>query len=68
MGNTSRHIIRMKDLPAMAGPSRAKIYRMIEDGRFPRPHKLDPEDPKSTAVGWYSDEVEAWINSRPVVE
>ena len=41
--------------------SRASIYRLMQQGDFPRPVKIG-----STAVRWKESDVAAWIDSRPV--
>ena len=47
--------------------SRATIYRIMADGKFPRPIALGPG-----AVAWRESEIDAWIQARilgaPVVE
>ena len=39
------------------------IYRLMRSGRFPLPLKVGPQ-----AVRWRSDELSAWILSRPRAE
>lgn len=43
---------------------RSVIYRMMAARNFPRPLKLG-DGGKSAAVRWRSDELEAWIETRP---
>lgn len=45
----------------MLGLSRSTIYRMMQDGEFPRPVKIGRR-----AVGWSSEEIERWISERHV--
>ena len=45
----------------MLGLSRSTIYRMMQDGEFPRPVKIGRR-----AVGWSSKEIERWIRERHV--
>lgn len=49
--------VRMKDLPAIVGISRAEIYKQIAEGRFPPPVKLGPK-----ASAWTPDSLQAWRN------
>lgn len=52
-------VYRMKDLTQVIGLGKSKIYRMVNDGEFPKPIELAPN-----AVGWPSDEVKVWVASR----
>ena len=45
----------------MLGLSRSTIYRMMQEGDFPRPVKIGRR-----AVGWSSEEIERWISERLV--
>jgi prophage regulatory protein len=54
---------RLERLPAVmarSGLGRSLIYAKILAGEFPIPVKLGER-----AVAWRSDEVDAWIESRP---
>lgn len=52
-------LIRSDEVCRATGLSRSSLYRLIADGRFPRPVRLT-----ATAVAWPSDEVSAWIVSK----
>lgn len=39
---------------------RVQIWRYIQAGTFPAPIELGPN-----SVGWYEDEVDEWLASRP---
>lgn len=52
-------IIRRRDLRAVTGYGITTIYEMIGQGRFPKPIPLG-----ARAVGWLSDELEQWQQSR----
>ena len=52
---------RRPTLEDMLGLSRSTIYRMMQDGEFPRPVKIGRR-----AVGWSSKEIERWISERHV--
>ena len=50
---------RRSTLVDMLGLSRSTIYRMMNDGDFPRPVVLGRR-----AVGWRAADVETWIKQR----
>ncbi|MBE9607866.1 helix-turn-helix transcriptional regulator [Chitinilyticum piscinae] len=56
----SHRILRMKDVTAITGISKSSIYRHIQSGHFPQSIRLSQH-----AVGWRSDQIEAWMNSLP---
>ena len=58
-----RSILRLPDLERAVGLSRATIYAKVKAGEFPRPIELG-----ARAVGWRSDEVATWLDSRPKVD
>ncbi|NVF13751.1 helix-turn-helix transcriptional regulator [Vreelandella maris] len=41
--------------------SDSSLYRLIENGEFPRPIQLNPN---GRAVAWLENEVETWIEQR----
>ena len=49
----------MPDVLEQTGLSRSTIYEMIGRGEFPRQFSLGPR-----AVGWSSEDVSAWVNSK----
>lgn len=53
-------ILRYPEVQAVTGLSRKSIERRLRAGTFPKPVKLG-----ARAVGFRSDEVEAWIKNRP---
>ena len=56
-----RRIIRgYKALIRKRGGSRVQIWRDVRDGLFPAPIELGPN-----SVGWYEDEIDRWLASRP---
>lgn len=57
---TTRTIIRRPQLEEVTGCSSRTIDRLEKKGAFPQRVKL-----ASNSVGWYSDEVGAWIDARP---
>ncbi len=56
---TNKTILRISDVTACTGLPRSSIYLKVSLGEFPKPINLG-----SRAVGWLSDEVDAWIDSR----
>ena len=56
-----RKILRgYKALRSKVGKSRVQIWRDVQAGQFPAPIDLGPN-----SVGWYEDEVDEWLASRP---
>ena len=58
----SRRIIRPKGVEEKIDRSRVQIWRDVRDGKFPAPIQLGPN-----AVGWFEDEIDDWLASRPRV-
>ncbi len=52
-------VVRIKQLPAITGLSRATIWRLIKDKEFPAPFRLAKQ-----AVGWEMADIESWIKQR----
>jgi prophage regulatory protein len=52
-------ILRREAVARRVGLSIPSIYRLIEEGRFPRPVPLSTQ-----ARGWLESEIEAWIQGR----
>ena len=52
-------LLRTGDLTQLLGISRSSIHNWTKTGQFPKPIKLGPR-----AIGWWSDEIEAWIKNR----
>lgn len=55
---------KLHRLPAVieiTGLGRSTIYRMMDEGTFPKPIKLGQR-----AVAWQDDLIRQWIASRPV--
>ena len=48
-------LIRISDVCELIGMSRATVYKLLREGRFPEPVR-----PSMRAVRWRVDEVEAW--------
>jgi len=58
-----RTILRLAKVLCNTGLSRSVLYELIANGEFPKQRQLTKK-----CVGWYSDEVQAFINSRPISE
>lgn len=52
-------IMRLPEVAAVCGKSRAAIYQAINKGEFPRPVKLS-----ARTSGWVRCEIEAWVKAR----
>ena len=56
-------MLRLPEVEAATGLSRTTIWRKEQAGTFPKRRRL-----ASSLVAWRSDEVETWIEDRPVVD
>ncbi|MDE2980877.1 MAG: AlpA family phage regulatory protein [Gemmatimonadota bacterium] len=54
-------ILRCSQVERIVGVSKTTIYRLMRQGRFPRPRRLS-----KNAVGWPRSEVEEWLENRPL--
>jgi prophage regulatory protein len=54
-------LMSMREVVALTTYARPSIYRLIGQGRFPRPLKLG-----ETKIAFRADDVEAWLASRPM--
>ena len=54
-----RRILRRPDVEKKTGFKRSQIYKLMQDGAFPKAIPLSQR-----ALGWDSDEIEAWIEAR----
>ncbi|MFI8556891.1 helix-turn-helix transcriptional regulator [Pseudomonas putida] len=52
-------IIRLKDVIDSTGIARSTIYKLIGEGKFPKPVPL-----VGRTVGWVESEVQEWIRGR----
>lgn len=55
-------ILRLRDVQEKTGLKRSTIYQMILEGRFPKQVRLGLR-----SVGWHSDQIQAWLDSRKPV-
>nr|WP_100550078.1 MULTISPECIES: AlpA family transcriptional regulator [unclassified Pseudomonas] len=52
-------IIRLKDVIGSTDIARSTIYKLIGEGRFPKPFPLI-----GRSVGWVESEIHEWIRGR----
>lgn len=57
---TRERFMRRPEVERMTGLSRAHIYRLMNDGRFPKPIPLL----SARVVVWLASEVDAWITAQ----
>jgi len=60
MSNTPQKIYRPTEAAKLIGVSRTTLYRMVSDKIIPPPVKIGRQ-----AVGWRSETLSEFINSRP---
>ncbi|WP_231621987.1 helix-turn-helix transcriptional regulator [Sphingomonas sp. Ag1] len=51
--------LRINDVIASTGLSRATIYRLVANRDFPAQHQLTKR-----SIGWWESDVDAWLRSR----
>jgi predicted DNA-binding transcriptional regulator AlpA len=56
-------MLRLPAVMEITGLGRDTIYRYIREGRFPAQRRISDR-----ASAWRSDEIDEWLNSRPVAE
>jgi len=54
--NTPVKLLKMREVLALVGMSRASVYRKLDEGTFPRPVKLGQR-----AIAWREDTISDWI-------
>ncbi|MCM7774980.1 AlpA family transcriptional regulator [Enterobacter asburiae] len=55
----SNNFLRMSEIMRRTGYGKAWIYRLISQGKFPRPIKIG-----TRAIAFVESEVDDWINQR----
>jgi len=53
-------ILRLKAVLAVIGLSRATLYQLIKEGRFPKQISLTGD----RSVGWLEEDVQNWLSRR----
>lgn len=56
----TKRVLRLKQVQAQTGLSRSTIFALQQRGIFPQSIKIGPK-----ATGWYEDEVQNYIETRP---
>jgi prophage regulatory protein len=56
----SRNILRKREVEARTGLSHTTIWRREKAGGFPKRIQIT----ESGLVGWYQDEIDAWVHER----
>ncbi|WP_238939085.1 helix-turn-helix transcriptional regulator [Mixta mediterraneensis] len=56
---TSKKLVRLSEVLNRTGYSRAWIYKLIAQGRFPQPVKIG-----SRSIAFVENEIDEWINQR----
>ena len=59
-GHSSETLLRLPTVRARTGLGRSTVYRLIDEGKFPRPVQLGG----TTLVAWVQSEIDAWIAER----
>lgn len=59
LGKTMYKFMRIQEVSEATGFSRAMIYNLIREGRFPEQIRLTP-----SKVAWRSDEIQAWMDAK----
>jgi prophage regulatory protein len=57
-----RELLRLSEVSRRTGRHRSSLWRDVQSGSMPWPVKIGPR-----AIAWYSDEIDAWISTRPRV-
>lgn len=60
-----RQILKQPKVSNLTGLTKSTIYRLIAEKKFPKQRKLSEG---GRATGWFSDEIQSWIDSRPTAE
>lgn len=56
-----QYIARRHEVIQRTGLSYTTIWRKVKSGEFPKPVKLSDS---GTAIGWRSNEIDSWLESR----
>ena len=55
-----KRVLRLREVCERYGLGRSTVYRLMDQGQFPKPIQLGPQ-----AVAWRVEDLEAWLESRP---
>ena len=56
---STKRILRLPEVVARSGLSRASVYNLMAKGRFPKSIKLSER-----AVGWRESDIDTWLAGR----
>lgn len=59
-----RFIQKLPAVMDLTGYSKSTIYRLMAENKFPKQRKLSEG---GRACGWFSDDLQYWIDTRPQV-
>ena len=57
-----RSLISFDEVARLIPYTKVHIYRLVEKGEFPRPHKL------GTKTVWFKHEIDAYIDALPLAD
>ena len=60
MTDETFRLLNVREVGKLVGLAPPSLWQMVRERRFPVPLRLSPR-----ATRWRSDEIEAWIDSRP---
>jgi len=61
--NMLNRIMKTKEVCKAVGLSRTTIWRLENEGNFPKRRKITP-----AKIGWIESEINEWIGTRPIAE
>lgn len=56
----THQLLRLPAVLAMTGVSRSTLYRLVQDGKFPKPISVGT----GRAVAWLESDIDKWIDTR----
>lgn len=65
--NPALTFIRLSEVIQITALTRSTIYRMMDNGTFPRAVPLSDSKARGAPVGWVLAEVQAWVLNRIAV-
>ena len=60
MSTPHRRVLSGKETERRTNVGRIQRWRKIKEGKFPAPIEIGPNQ-----IGWFEDEIEEWLASRP---
>ena len=59
----TNRLLKLREVKAMTSLGATRIYKMINEGKFPRPRQLGP-----ACVRWLESDINSWILDLPVAK